>query len=156
LQRAGQKPGTMTNLIQVPLPGLPFRILVTGWRHWPRAAASVVTSALDAVVEELASDVGKIIVTEGQSPLGGVDDYAWEWAVLHQPRTVPDRHPADWLTLGKAAGPVRNSEMVRMHPDVVLAFPGPGSKGTINCMKLAEAAGLLVRTYDWKDYGLRP
>jgi len=143
-------------LVQFPLPGLPFRILVTGWRYWPRSAAVVVTSALEAIVQELAPEASKIIVTEGQCPYGGVDDYAYEWAVAHQPRTVPDRHPADWLTLGKAAaGPVRNSEMVALHPDVVLAFPGPESKGTINCIKQAQRAQILVRIYDWKNYGLK-
>jgi hypothetical protein len=142
-------------LTQQPLPGMPFRILVTGWRDWPRTAASVVHNALDAIVEELAPEATRIIVTEGECPYGGVDQYAREWAVRHEPRTVPDPHPAKWRTLGKAAGMIRNAEMVALQPDVCLAFPGPGSRGTIDCMRKAEAANILVRTFSWEEYGLQ-
>lgn len=141
-QEAGQ-------LIQTPLPGLPFRILVTGWRDWPRAAAWKVWEQLELAVKELAADASLIIVTEGESPYGGVDDYAYEWAALNRPRTMPDRHPANWARHGKAAGPLRNAEMVALGPDVCLAFPGPMSKGTVDCMKKAEKAQVLVRTVEW-------
>ena len=136
-------------LIQIPLPGMPFRILVTGWRDWPREASWKIWEQLDLAVKELAVDADQIIVTEGQCPYGGVDDYAYEWAVGNQPLAIPDRCPAKWAQFGKAAGMLRNTEMVAKHPDVCLAFPGPSSRGTVNCIKQAKAAQILVRKIEW-------
>ena len=51
--------------------------------------------------------------------------------------------PADWKQYGKAAGYIRNSQMLREgKPDLVLAFPG--GRGTANMMKQARAAGVEV------------
>jgi hypothetical protein len=38
------------------------------------------------------------------------------------------KHPADWDKHGKAAGPIRNREMLDLNPELVLAFhPGFGT-----------------------------
>jgi hypothetical protein len=58
-----------------------------------------------------------------------------------------ERHPADWKTFGKAAGPKRNQEMVDLGADVCLAFPMKGSRGTMHCMKAAKAAGIPLKIY---------
>lgn len=47
-----------------------------------------------------------------------------------------------WNRHGKAAGPLRNAAMLRLKPDKVLAFPG--GRGTENCVKQAEEAGIPV------------
>lgn len=58
------------------------------------------------------------------------------------------RHPADWLNHGKAAGTIRNGDMIKAeHPDkqgrfieYAIAFPTAASRGTWDCVrKLAEA-----------------
>ena len=55
---------------------------------------------------------------------------------------------ADWDSHGKAAGPIRNQQMIdEGHPNLVVAFPG--GRGTANMMKLARAAGLSV----WQPMG---
>lgn len=46
--------------------------------------------------------------------------------------------PADWERHGKAAGPIRNQEMLAMNPHAVVAFPG--GRGTANMVGLAKAA----------------
>lgn len=38
-------------------------------------------------------------------------------------------HEANWVKLGKGAGPIRNQEMVDLGANLVLAFPAVGSKG---------------------------
>lgn len=57
-------------------------------------------------------------------------------------------HRADWNTHGKAAGPIRNKEMVNLGADLCLAFPdhrkGQGSRGTWGCIELAHQAGILT------------
>jgi len=53
-----------------------------------------------------------------------------------------ERHPADWNRYGKAAGPIRNQEMVDSGLDVLIAFPG--GRGTEDMVTRAKAAGVLV------------
>ena len=54
---------------------------------------------------------------------------------------------ADWGKYGKAAGPIRNSEMLATMPDLVLAFHGDlsKSKGTKDTVFKANRAGIEVR-----------
>lgn len=55
---------------------------------------------------------------------------------------------AEWDRLGKRAGPERNARMVRWAAEregsILLAFPGPTSRGTWDCVRRAVAAGLRV------------
>ena len=54
-----------------------------------------------------------------------------------------EEYPADWKTYGRAAGFVRNRQMlVCGKPDLVVAFPG--GKGTAMMVKLAREAGVGV------------
>lgn len=67
----------------------------------------------------------------------GADALGEYWAEL---RGIPVRKfPPDWKRLGKAAGPVRNGEMVR---DAHIWISFPGGSGTIDCMNQATAHGL--------------
>ncbi len=55
--------------------------------------------------------------------------------------------PADWNKYGKAAGPIRNKQMlVEGKPDLVLAFHNniENSKGTKNMVDIARKAGVKV------------
>lgn len=58
--------------------------------------------------------------------------------------------PAQWNTLGKAAGPVRNMNMLGEGPDVVWAFHDNlnESRGTRNMIKLAMKRGVEVRVFE--------
>jgi hypothetical protein len=50
---------------------------------------------------------------------------------------------ADWKTNGKAAGPIRNSQMLNTaKPDIVFAFPG--GKGTSDLVSKARRLGIRV------------
>lgn len=71
----------------------------------------------------------------------GVDQnaYAWaKWRGLEQ-----QTYPADWEAHGRAAGPIRNAQMLAHgNPDLVIAFPG--GKGTAHMMGLARRHGVEV------------
>ena len=54
--------------------------------------------------------------------------------------------PADWDKHGKAAGPIRNKQIVEA-VDLVVAFWDGESRGTANTIKLARAARKTVATY---------
>jgi hypothetical protein len=54
--------------------------------------------------------------------------------------------PADWKKNGKAAGPIRNQQMLdEGKPDLVLAFWDGKSRGTEHMIGLAKKAGILCR-----------
>ena len=65
---------------------------------------------------------------------------------------VDEPHPANWKQFGRAAGHIRNEEMVALGADLMLAFlvadaaPGepPRNVGTRNCIKQARDAGIEV------------
>lgn len=47
--------------------------------------------------------------------------------------------PADWDKHGKAAGPIRNQQMIdEGKPDLVIAFPTKNSRGTWDMIRRAE------------------
>jgi hypothetical protein len=121
------------------------RIICTGWRSWPVSHRGVVWRALDAAT---AGIPGPIVVVQGECPYGGVDRWAKEWAE-QDPRATSENHPAPWDKHGKAAGMIRNSAMVRLGSDLCLAFPGPKSRGTWNCLQLAVDADIPCKVYPW-------
>jgi hypothetical protein len=74
-------------------------------------------------------------------PYVGADYWAHQWAVARDMGTT--RFLADWARLRKAAGPIRNKQMLTEGmPKLVVAFPG--GKGTANMVAQARAAGIEV------------
>lgn len=73
----------------------------------------------------------------------GADQLAANWA---SSRGIPlQSFPADWQKHGRAAGPIRNEQMLRdARPDMVIAFPG--GRGTAHMVRIAREAGVKVVT----------
>lgn len=58
-------------------------------------------------------------------------------------------YPADWNKHGKAAGPIRNKQMLdEGKPDLVIAFMAKDSRGTKNMVNQATKAGVEVKVID--------
>jgi len=55
---------------------------------------------------------------------------------------ILEPHPANWNELGKAAGMIRNREMLETGVDGVVAFPG--SVGTAGMVNMARRAHVLI------------
>jgi hypothetical protein len=71
----------------------------------------------------------------------GADKLAWGWANRHG--VFPAVYKAQWDEHGPAAGPIRNSKMLKVEePDLVVAFPG--GVGTADMVKKAHSAGVPV------------
>lgn len=142
----------------------PFRLLVTGSRHWPIDQAHFIEATLNRVaLRHLGPHPGtrpKLIVVHG-AHVNGVDEIADHWSRnaarikygWGDGRIEPEPHPADWNAHGSAAGPIRNTEMVQAGADLCLAFPDARSRGTIDCMKKAIAAGIPTVAYSY-EYAL--
>lgn len=72
----------------------------------------------------------------------GADRWGDEWAIQNM---VPvDRCPSDWTRQGKRAGFLRNGTMLERQPPVDLVVALPGSRGTADMCRQAEAKGVPV------------
>lgn len=123
-----------------------WRVIVTGSREY-ESRATVWNALSDELVHAEFLGVPMVVV-EGQCPHGGADLIAQQWAeaargtrrdVWHDP------FPANWKALGKRAGPFRNQRMVDAGANICLAFPLPSSRGTWDCVRRAEEAGIPVK-----------
>lgn len=115
-----------------------LRILVTGSRNWTDRDA--IWAAIRAAGLRAEVHPQETTVVHGAAP--GADTLAAD--VAREFGCDVEAHPADWETHGKAAGPIRNAAMVALGADVCLAFLHGSSRGTRNCMALAEKAGIPV------------
>ncbi len=103
------------------------------------------------VASVLSEHVGlKVILYHGDCP-SGADFHAHDFAVAHNWKVR--RHPARWQRLGMDAGFIRNEEMLISAIQearatgckmACLAFPGPRSRGTRDCMRKARVLGVTV------------
>lgn len=121
-----------------------MRIIVTGARDHDDEHA--VYNALDAHWRN--HPAGQpFVVVHGACPTGA-DDHARHWAasrgVPQEPYPARDFGPWPWC------GPRRNTHMVRLGGDLVIAFPGPKSRGTWDCVRKARAAGIPVEIHPWQ------
>lgn len=145
----------------------PYRILVTGSRHWGDRARLI--DVLDGVAADLGPQVTITVVHGMCDPRNDVFPYPIRWldavgfpasrqCMLLGADWIADRHarergwnvemfPADW-TRGRRAGPERNQRMVDAGAEVCLGFPMPDSRGSYDC--LAKAAIALIPTVVYK------
>jgi len=110
-----------------------MKVLVCGGRDF--VDVPFIQKTLDKYLQEFGFDV----LIEGDAR--GVDRIAGYWARKHKLTNL--KYPADWEMHGKAAGYIRNRQMLEEgQPDLVIAFPG--GKGTANMIKIAKDAGVNV------------
>ena len=118
---------------------MPYRVLVTGSRHWYCLAMA------ERIVRKLADRHGEIAIIHGAAP--GVDS-AFESAVelIDRPEVVAWPHPAPWQVFGRRAGPLRNQAMVDLGADICIAVHPDlaNSRGTKDCVRRAMDAGIPV------------
>lgn len=112
-------------------------VLVCGGRDYENR------SRVYAVLEQLARERHISLVIQGGAR--GADTLALAWAAGHsiQRKTFH----ADWHAYGKAAGPMRNQQMLdEGKPNLVVAFPG--GHGTADMVARARAAGIEIVEID--------
>lgn len=116
-----------------------MRVVVCGSRDWTDF------ECIQVALIDL-EDLGEPIeIIHGACPTGA-DHYAD--IVADALGFTVRRFPADWKTHGKAAGPIRNREMLNLLPDRVLAFQRNGSRGTQGTINEARRRGIPVEVFD--------
>lgn len=73
----------------------------------------------------------------------GADTIGVDWATINW--TPLERYPADWATHGKAAGFIRNQQMLDSGIDLAVQFPG--GNGTRDMRSRLDKAGVRVVEY---------
>lgn len=108
------------------------RVLITGSRDWSDV------STIRALIDSLPMDT---VVIVGDA--NGADKIARVYA--DERGLVCGVFYADWANHGKAAGPMRNQRMIdKGRPTEAHAFPLPDSRGTWDCVRRCETAGIPV------------
>jgi hypothetical protein len=126
--------------------GIDKVVLISGFREWDDPTA----------VEDVLEFLSPTVLIHGAAV--GVDWFADRWAEQYRGAVVVERHmiPPKWYSLyGKQAPLMRNQEMVYRakawedagHRVLVVAFPQPGSTGTIDLMEKAIVSNLPVLQY---------
>jgi hypothetical protein len=118
-----------------------LRVLVTGSRNWPDP--DLVYHKLDQLHRR-----ADLVIVHGACPTGA-DAYAAIWCHLNPDGVTEVRRPADWERHGKAAGPLRNAQMVADGADLCLAFRIGASRGTSDTIDRAKAAGIPVQLHEF-------
>ncbi len=109
-----------------------MKVLITGSRHWSDKEA----------IERAMARANPDTIIEGGAP--GADAIAKEYARRKSIKVVEVK--AEWDRYGNRAGPIRNSAMIAMKPDLVLAFSKDLSKdkGTVDTIKKALVENIKV------------
>lgn len=103
---------------------------------------------VDFWLDLITRDQFDVMIIEGCAR--GADAMAEDWWRRHvwSPKQIIqiDHHPADWGQYGKAAGPIRNREMLNCEPDLIVAFHSniENSKGTKDMVTIGKNAGVPV------------
>lgn len=74
----------------------------------------------------------------------GADSIGTDFAIINW--TDYEGHPADWKTHGKAAGFIRNQQMLDSGIDLAVQFPG--GRGTADMRRRLDKAGVKVIEYE--------
>ena len=120
-----------------------MKILVCGDRNWLDYA--LICRTLDPILLSMPDEYPSTFITiiggnaKGADTMAGI--YAKAWALSLEV------YPAEWKKYGRAAGPIRNQQMLdEGKPDRVIAFHDDieHSKGTKDMVARAKKAGIPV------------
>jgi len=118
------------------------KILICGGRDFYKF--SLLKDTLEDLFSNVLEEDEEVVIIAGGAPgadflakVFALDEYKENWWLSYK------EFPADWKTHGKAAGAIRNQQMLdEGEPELVVAFPG--GNGTADMVKRAKRAGVKV------------
>ncbi len=121
------------------------RIIIFGSRLWPETYYSHILERIRALPLDA-------VIVHGACPTGA-DAMANQAARLRGMTIEP--HPAAWLALGRAAGPIRNRHMAELGATLAIGFRMPGkSAGTDGMWGECMLRNIPVERHGW-DWPVR-
>ena len=118
-----------------------FRVIIAGGRDFNDY--SLLKAKCDNILADKTA-THRIIVVSGAAK--GADSLGEQYA--REKGYTVERYPADWNTHGRAAGPIRNTQMANS-ADALIAFWDGQSKGTKSMINIAKTKGLGVRVISY-------
>ena len=118
-----------------------FRVIIAGGRDfndYPLLKAKCDNILADKTATH------RIIVVSGAAK--GADSLGEQYA--REKGYTIEQYPADWNAHGRAAGPIRNTQMANS-ADALIAFWDGQSKGTKSMINIAKTKGLGVRVISY-------
>lgn len=115
-----------------------MRVLIYGGRDF--VPTDLDYSWLNSLFQE--HSPGELTVISGEARGADTAGRIWATASGHE----VERFPADWKTHGKAAGHIRNQQMLDSGIDVAIQFPG--GVGTADMRRRLDKAGVRVIEYE--------
>ena len=113
------------------------RVIICGGREW--------TNEIDSFKFLDRCDKALHITTVISGHARGADKIGERWATANLKELKI--YPADWKKHDKAAGPIRNQQMLdEAKPDYVIAFPG--GTGTAHMKRIAKEANVPIAEYE--------
>ncbi len=124
-----------------------IKILICGGRHFNEY--EVFCKTVKSIIEELKIELEEIELVSGGCE--GTDKMAERFA---EDNGIPIKvFLPDWKRYGKAAGPIRNRQMIVFIKDFdfryVIAFTSDKSRGTRNTIDLAKKNNIEVYEFDY-------
>jgi hypothetical protein len=136
-----------------------MRVIVSASRSWTKPQP--IRDRLDQLVDELPH---KHVLFLIYGDARGGDTIIHQWVLDHTSVWIRgQRYTADWETHGKAAGIVRNIEMVDSGGELCIGFLRPCANpkctrpqphythGTTHCLDYARKKGIRVEEFRWDE-----
>lgn len=124
-----------------------MRVLICGDRNWRDE------SSICGLIDILADNYPDLVIIHGGA--NGADSIAGDIAEFREVKVLEFK--ADWNKYGRAAGPIRNQQMLdEGKPNLIYAFHPDlkNSRGTLDMVKRARSANLPVTWVDSKGIGM--
>lgn len=111
-----------------------MKVIIAGSRHYPPELAT-------QLVQQAIKNSGYTITHLINGTAKGIDQAAARWAKQNNIPTI--NYPPNWKEHGKAAGPIRNQQMVNNADALILIWDGQ-SKGSKNILQQAQNKRLKI------------
>ena len=125
------------------------RIIICGGRHFNDY--NTLETLVDSAIYEKGINYNEIEIISGHC--AGTDTLGELYAKNHN--IACKLFPAEWTKYGRAAGPIRNTQMVEYASKstfpIVVAFISPRSKGTMDTVKKATQKGFAIYRYNYDN-----
>lgn len=128
-----------------------MRVIVTGSRNWTgQWGINKIYEVLDSALNMADTMEQGFELIHGACPTGA-DEIANSWAQVPEvaDKVMLTTWPASWDLYGKAAGPVRNEQMMTAGGDLCLAFLRSNSSGTLDAIGKARRRGIWTVVIPW-------
>lgn len=131
-----------------------MRIIITGSRHWIDYRR--IQKVIETAYQTARSKGESLYVRHGDNPSGAdhlAQNIVYQYNQSGHTDIVEEARPAEWDEYGKAAGMIRNNQMIAPGDvDQVHAFPLQDSRGTIGMMKISVDAKIPVWNHGWPGF----